>query len=194
MRETHASFLARLELKHTPEDIALIDFAYDMSKYGHRNQLRDDGGRYFDHCRASTIILIDELGITDKNMIIGELLHDSVEDHYLLSVPRIELVFGRDVAGIVDALTHRNGEKEDEYIARIIDFGVRAIIGKLGDRLHNMRTLRNCTREKIERKLAETSKYYLPLTSLVKNVHPHIGQKLYSLLSQAMREVEPLPF
>jgi guanosine-3',5'-bis(diphosphate) 3'-pyrophosphohydrolase len=186
--ENHASFLAKLALKYPPEEIELIDFAYDMAKYSHRNQVRDNGSRYFDHCRSVALILLDELGITDKNMVIAELLHDSVEDHYLLSVPRIRLVYGTDVAGLVDAMSHREGESEDEYIERITVEGVRAIICKLSDRLHNLRTILNCTPKKRARKLDETEKYYIPLARRLMKESPVVGTILFQEICKAIEE------
>ena len=40
-QEDHESFMKRFKLKVTPADMEKIDFAYDMAKYGHRNQFRE---------------------------------------------------------------------------------------------------------------------------------------------------------
>jgi len=71
--EDHESFLRRFRLKISPTGIEKLDYAYDMAKYGHRNQFREDETRYFEHVRSTAIILVDELAVTDVEMIIAAL-------------------------------------------------------------------------------------------------------------------------
>lgn len=105
LREDHNSFIERFRLKATPDEIERINFAYDMAKYGHRNQSRDSGERYFEHLRATAIILVDELGITDTEIIIAGLLHDMLEDNFLLNPERIKLTFGERVSMLVTTVS-----------------------------------------------------------------------------------------
>ena len=101
LQEDHDSFLKRFHLKITPAEIERLDYAYEMAKYGHRNQFRETGARYFEHLRATAIILVDELTITDVDVVIAALLHDMLEDSFLLTVPRIKITFGERVATLV---------------------------------------------------------------------------------------------
>ena len=103
--EDHASFLRRFRLKVTPNDLKRLDLAYDVAKYGHRNQLRESGERYFEHVRSTAIILVDELGVYDVELIMAALLHDILEDSFLLKGERAEMVFGSRVARITKAVT-----------------------------------------------------------------------------------------
>ena len=66
--ENHQAFLGKFRLKLTPANIEMLDLAYDISKYSHRNQVRESGERYFDHCKAATLILVDELGVNDVEL------------------------------------------------------------------------------------------------------------------------------
>lgn len=160
----HATFMARLEPHHPLEALRSIEAAYNFSKYGHRGQLRDDGmTRYFEHCKSVTWILIDEAGLYDADMVVMALLHDIREDAFLLEPWLLERVFGIPVRVGLEALTKRDGEGHDRYLARLMacpDWRVRAI--KLADRLQNMRSLYACSPDKRARKLAETREIYLP--------------------------------
>ena len=104
-QEDHDRFLRRFKLKITPSDIEKLDYAYDMAKYGHRNQVRESGARYFEHVRATALILVDELGITDLDIVTAALLHDMLEDNFLLTSSRIKVTFGERVAALVSTIT-----------------------------------------------------------------------------------------
>ena len=158
-------FFSPLEVDLDPSEVEGIRFAYLSSKYGHNGQKRDDGSRYFDHPKAAAWIYIDELGQRDPRVIINLLLHDISEDAYLLSPYRIARNFGPEIALDVRALTKLPKGKEStaEYMERIIQRGAFAIIAKIIDRLHNLRTLGTCTPEKRLRQIAETKEFHIPL-------------------------------
>lgn len=184
-REDRASFMNRLRLKITPTDLERLDYAYEMAKYGHRNQIRDSGERYFEHLRATAVILIDEIGVSDVEMIMTALLHDMLEDSFLLTTGRIKLTFGERVATLVAAVSkpRRNDprfkSKQDRhgfYFAQLKDSCVEAKIIKLADRLQNTRTLDACSAEKQSRKTKETVDVYLPLIQDVTLEYPDKGE------------------
>ena len=86
-----------------PEELQKIGWAYWLAKETHRNQKRDGGERYFEHCRRTAIILMEH-GKTNAQEIMMALLHDCVEDGY---VPRdiIEKLFGKEIAEGVGLLS-----------------------------------------------------------------------------------------
>lgn len=155
-------FLAPLEVFLSPMDFERVRFAYACSKYGHSRQIRDDGGRYFDHPKGAAWIYISEFNGRDPRIIIDLLLHDIPEDSYLLTGYRMGLNFGEDCALDVQAVTKLPKGKEStcDYIKRVVYRGPWAILTKLIDRLHNLRTLGVCSKEKIEKQLAETKEYH----------------------------------
>ena len=57
----------------------------------------------------------------------------------------------------------KNKESVEVYLTRIITRGSRVIVGKLCDRLHNIRTLFSSSPEKQRRQVKETREYYLPM-------------------------------
>ena len=177
----HKAFLAGLEAAgFSPEDIFRIDMAYDLAKSAHaRAAPREGGGRYFEHIRSVTNILIDEAGCRDPNTIIAAILHDVVEDTWLfgstevygpaareVSRQRITHIFGAEVAAIVDAVTkpvEKSPQAHHAYVQGILETGEKAVLVKMADRLHNLRTLGATSREKQARKIAETEAEYLPM-------------------------------
>lgn len=198
-RENRASLMIRLHKLGTltEADWKRINLAYVIAKEGHRYQLRDDGTRYFEHLRATAIIIIDELKIRDIDIIIAALLHDMIEDSLLMTVDTIRLNFGERVAALVDAVTKpKRGDKrfrsdEDRhhwYFERIAISDADVKILKLADRLHNMRTLDSCAADKRLRKIAETVKIYLPLAEEIASAYPQQAIYLKDELVKAMNK------
>ncbi|MDO8593455.1 MAG: HD domain-containing protein [bacterium] len=156
-------FFAPLQVALDPNNYERVQFAYFASKYGHARQVRDGGERYFDHPKAAAWVYISELGGRDPHVIINALLHDISEDAYLLSPYRIGLNFGAEIALDVRALTKLPQGKETtaEYLGRILARGPRAVLVKLCDRLHNLRTLHGRSEEKRRHQIEESREYHL---------------------------------
>lgn len=187
-KETRTTFIERLQNHFSQSDIQLIEYAYDLAKSAHRTQNRDSGERYFEHPRAGCLILMDELGLYDRNLLIAFLLHDVGEDTALLGNVtksynefvataqfRVGLSFGAEITDIVIRLTkpsvdnirfHSKSEAFDYYIAELKK-SPAAIINKLVDRLHNLRSLPKNQKIKIGRQIDETELVYIPMINLV---------------------------
>lgn len=200
--ENKAKFFKRLKGKVSKRKFKLIRYAYDAAKSGHREQFRDNGVRYFEHCRETALILMDELEIYEPSMIIAALLHDMLEDNFLLNPWRLKHTFGRKVAYLVTTVTkpkktnkkyHSDHERHEAYFKRINGAKVRVKLLKLADRLHNTRTLGECSPGKIERKYQETIKVYLPLVSDLRSSRfgKKYADKLNAKLSEALIRVKP---
>jgi len=197
--EEHSSFLKRFRLKVTPKDLKRLDMAYDMAKYGHRNQFRESGERYFEHVRSTAIILIDELSVYDVELVMSALLHDMLEDSFLLKGDRIEMIFGCRVAQITSAVTKPS--KDDPrftspaqrlafYHQQIKNGNWEVKLVKLADRLHNLRALMSCSLDKQRRKLAETKKTYLPLIRDISGEYSEAAEKLETAFRQAITQLQ----
>lgn len=182
-------FLEKLRPHMTSRELENVDTAYMFSKYGHRNQFRDGGKiRYFDHPRAVANILIDEFKITDWTMIVVALLHDILEDSYIITKHRIDVNFGEDVAYGVGLLT--KDVPIEAYLERLKrKGGYKDITVKLADRLHNLRTLESCTKEKLQRKTKETKDKYFPLLVVLERRIPEKKKKIYEYLNKEIREL-----
>lgn len=198
LKETHESFLSRFYLKITPKNLAKLDFAYDGAKYAHRNQSRESKERYFEHVRAVALILVDEFGITDFEIISAALLHDALEDSFLFTGQRIGFSFNKRVTKIVRLVTkpekddprfENKEEKQSWYFEQIIGGMWEAKVVKLADRLHNIRTLSGCSKEKQVRKIKETKDFCFPIIVALSKTHPDLAKKFRVLIEEAISEL-----
>ncbi|MGN6722787.1 MAG: RelA/SpoT family protein [Marmoricola sp.] len=153
---------------HPKADLALLERAYGIAEYYHRDQRRKSGEPYITHPLAVTTILAD-IGMTEPTLVAA-LLHDTVEDtEYTLEQLRKD--FGDEVALLVDGVTKLDKVKygdsaQAETIRKMIvamSRDIRVLVIKLADRLHNMRTLRYVKVETQEKKSRETLEIYAPL-------------------------------
>ena len=151
---------------------AKIEEAYHFAEEAHKGQTRKSGEAYIHHLIEVCYILAD-IGCGPTTLIAG-LLHDTVEDTNV-SLEVIKDKFGEDVMTIVDSLTkiqrlklsHRSEEELVYEDHRKIFLGmardVRAILIKLADRLHNMRTLDFLSEERQKALSRETLEVFAPI-------------------------------
>ena len=86
-----------------------------ISSRGHAGQLDKSGEAYIEHPRQ-VAQLVERSGGTAEQFMAA-LLHDVVEDTDVTLADLDE--FGADVLEMVDALTHRSGERNADYYGRI---------------------------------------------------------------------------
>src|SRR5215217_5176946 len=151
-------------------DLELIERALRFSASAHRGQKRVSGEDFISHSIAVALILAEQL--LDSATIAAALLHDVVEDSDVRTED-IAREFGGEIAGIVDGLTKISSltfrssaeEQVENYRKLLLSIAkdARVIIIKLGDRLHNMRTLEHLSPERRSRIALETREIYAPL-------------------------------
>jgi GTP pyrophosphokinase len=163
-----SSFLGYLR----PEDIALIEAAYEVARAAHEGQFRKSGEPYITHPLAVAKILAE--WHLDPQALMAALLHDVVEDTPTTKT-EIARRFGKPVADLVDGvskidriefatLQHAQAENFRKMLLAMAR-DVRVILIKLADRLHNMRTLDAVHAEKQERIARETLDIYAPIAN-----------------------------
>ncbi len=142
--EDRKAFFGRLRPFLPPSALRKIELAYYLAKYCHRWQNRKELGpdgeplRYFEHLRGAALILIDEVGLIDPDLIVCCLCHDALEDTRDLTPELIEHCFGPEVAGIVRLLSKK---PRSGYVGRLMLGGWRPLLVKACDRLDNLRSL-----------------------------------------------------
>ncbi len=163
--------LERLKSNENPRlDNALLLRVYEFAQKAHAGQVRESGEPYFTHpCQVATILLDMEM---DTATIAAGLLHDVVEDTDT-AIEQVRELFGSEIALIVDGLTkmgkveyQSREERKAESIRKMLlamSEDIRVILVKLADRLHNMRTLDVCPREKQLSVAHETQDIFAPL-------------------------------
>ena len=148
-----------------------IHDAFALAREAHAPQRRKSGEPYILHPVAVALIAAKELHL-DANSVIACFLHDVVEDTPY-TIDDIRERFGDDVAFLVDAVT-KKPKKEYELSKQLDNFrqildsvqhDIRAVLIKLADRLHNMRTLASMKPEKQMKIAGETDYFYAPLAN-----------------------------
>jgi GTP pyrophosphokinase/guanosine-3',5'-bis(diphosphate) 3'-pyrophosphohydrolase len=148
----------------------LIRRAYAYGMKMHEGQTRKSGEPYFTHPVAVAAILTEQR--LDDATIVTALLHDTIEDTRS-TYSEIAGLFGEEVAELVDGVTKLTnlqlsnaGTQQAENFRKLfmaMSKDLRVILVKLGDRLHNMRTIRSMKPEKQAQKARETMEIFAPL-------------------------------
>ena len=149
----------------------LLHKAYDFAAYAHKDQLRKSGEPYISHPVAVARIVAEELEL-GANPVMAAFQHDVVED-CPYSIDEIRERFGDDVAFLVGVVTKQKKAQYDQskqvdnfrQMLSSVQFDVRAILVKLADRLHNMRTLSSMRPDKQMKIASETDYFYAPLAN-----------------------------
>ena len=169
--------LERTFLQRLLETDCLLDFtiareAIDMIKQVHQGKLRKSGELYYTHpLMVSTIVLTMT---QDPDAILAALLHDVLEDTPV-HLEQLAYQYGQKVAYLVQQVTYvdpagkktklTEGESHEPLAASSDKY---AVMIKLADRLHNMRTLGVHQLDKQRHIAQETLDFYLPLSNGLK--------------------------
>lgn len=160
-----------MEAKVSPEKLRMIKHAFQIAKEGHSKQFRRSGEPYILHPLSVALIAAKDMQL-DANAVTASLLHDLVEDTEY-KIDFVEKEFGSDVAFLVKALTK---EKKEHYEISLqvenyqrmlgsLNYDLRAIMVKLADRLHNLRTLESMPVQKRWKIASESQIFFAPLAN-----------------------------
>ncbi|MCD8025855.1 MAG: bifunctional (p)ppGpp synthetase/guanosine-3',5'-bis(diphosphate) 3'-pyrophosphohydrolase [Clostridiales bacterium] len=159
-----------LENSSNTVDTDKIRRAYKFAEKSHGDQKRVSGIPYILH-PTSVACIVAELGM-DTDTICGALLHDVVEDTPV-TLEEISKTFGEDVAKLIDGVTKiskipfssREQQQAENIRKMLIAMAddIRVIIIKLGDRLHNMRTMDCMPEQKRRDKSLENMQVFAPI-------------------------------
>ena len=153
-----------------PENLELIQRAYEYANEKHSGQFRRSGEPYVTHVLNVGYILAT-LRSSPQTIAAG-LLHDTIEDCDV-DEEEFKKLFGDEIFLLVQGVTKIGNLKfkdEKEYQAEnhrkifiAMAKDVRVILIKLVDRLHNMLTLQYMPEEKQMKIAAETLEVYAPI-------------------------------
>lgn len=152
-------------------DMERLHRAFEMARRAHAKQKRKTGEPYILHPIAVAGIAAREL-MLDVNTVIAAFLHDVVEDTEI-GIDEIQREFGDDVAFLVRVVTKEKKEKYDrskqldnfKQLLNSVQYDIRAMLVKLADRLHNMRTLESMRPDKQMKIAGETDYFYAPFAN-----------------------------
>lgn len=153
------------------EDMNRIRAAFELALEAHAPQKRKTGEPYILHPIAVATIAAEEM-MLGANPVCAAFLHDVVEDTPY-TIEDIRRRFGDDVAFLVKVVTKKPthdyelSKQLDNYrqILSSVQYDIRAVLVKLADRLHNMRTLSSMKPEKQMKIAGETDYFYAPLAN-----------------------------
>ena len=153
------------------EDYNRLVDAFEVAREAHSKQKRKTGEPYIFHPIAVANIASQELNL-DVDTVIAAFLHDVVEDTDW-TLEQIQRRFGNDVAFLVRVVTKQKKEKYEmskqldnfKQMLTAVQYDIRALLVKLADRLHNMRTLSSMRPDKQMKIAGETDYFYAPLAT-----------------------------
>ncbi len=170
MREQHAGQF-RKQGKFTAEHIQYINHPLMMACQAHASGIRDD------------------------NLLAAILIHDVVED---TGVSVQDLPFNREIQEIVGLVSFSVPEgmtkvqAKEIYYKRIKE-NAKACVVKMLDRCNNVSTMAGSfSKEQIDRYIAETEEYVLPLLEVLKNEYPEYGDITFLVKYQMISILETI--
>lgn len=171
LREKANEVFAIMEPRTDPAGMDRLRRAFNLAREAHASQRRKEGEPYIFHPVAVAKIVAADMRL-DADAVAAAFLHDVVEDtpH---TIEEIRDLFGPDVARLVDAVTKRRKETYEyswqidnyRHMLEALEYDIRALLVKLADRLHNMRTLRAMPAHKQMKIAGETDYFYAPLAN-----------------------------
>ncbi len=152
-------------------DMERIRQAFEFACEAHCKQKRKSGEPYILHPIAVARIIAEELELS-TDAIIAAFLHDVVEDTDY-TIEDIRNMFGNGVAFLVNVVTKQKKEEYEhskqidnyQQMLSSVQYDIRALLIKLADRLHNMRTLSSMRPDKQMKIAGETDYFYAPLAN-----------------------------
>lgn len=180
------------------EDLQRIKDAYALAAEAHKDQKRKTGEPYIIHPIAVARIVAEEFEL-GANPVIAAFLHDVVEDTPY-TIDDIRERFGDDVAFLVGVVTKKKKDRYDtskqvdnfRQILASVQYDVRALLVKLADRLHNMRTLSSMRPDKKMKIAGETDYFYAPLANRLGLYHVKSELENLSFRYRCPREFETI--
>jgi GTP diphosphokinase / guanosine-3',5'-bis(diphosphate) 3'-diphosphatase len=156
---------------YLPEaDQDVLRRAFTLAQKAHEGQFRLSGEPYIEHPVAVAAVLADLR--LDADTLAAAILHDTVEDTEV-SLDDVSQQFGPTVARLVEGVTklgkihvRSQAQAQAENIRKMLVAmaeDIRVVLIKLGDRLHNMRTVDALPAERRQRISRETLDIYAPL-------------------------------
>jgi GTP diphosphokinase / guanosine-3',5'-bis(diphosphate) 3'-diphosphatase len=157
--------------EHNPDvDRELLERAFAFACNAHEGAKRRSGEDFIVHPLGVARILA-ELRL-DTSTVAAALLHDVVEDT-TATADDVRSEFGDEITELVEGVTKltrikfqsREQAQAESYRKMIVAMAqdIRVILIKLGDRLHNMRTIEYLGKQKQIQKARETLEVYAPL-------------------------------
>lgn len=169
--------LAGAQARHRIFHEELVVRAFFEAEKAHHGQTRASGDPFLQHC-VETAVLLAKIG-ANSTVVSAGLLHDTIDDSFV-DYDHIFHMFGAGVADLVEGvskLSHlsklardnntasRTAEADRLHTMLLAMADARAVLIKLADRVHNMKTLEALPLVKQQRFAKETMEIFVPLAN-----------------------------
>lgn len=168
--ETLTYILGDERTRYGEKEYDLLVRSYETAREAHRGQFRASGDPYLIHAIETARILSDWR--LDPATVCAAVLHDTIEDTGI-TIDKLAEDFPTPIPELVDGVTNiskiktsSSQERQIESLRKLIlamSNDLRVTLIKLGDRLHNMRTLEHLKKEQQQRIARATIDIYAPL-------------------------------
>lgn len=176
------------------EWIKLYTDCIDFAAKKHRDQRRLDDVKtpYINHPIGVAWILTEEGGITDLEVLMAAILHDTVEDTEC-TYEEIEERFGLSVRKIVEEVSDdKSLPKMDRKRLQIVHAATsshKAKLVKLADKLYNLRDLQRCLPEEwTDQRRVDYFKWAKQVVDNLKGTNENLERELYSIFDREIKE------
>ena len=129
-----------------PDDLGLIVKALAFAAHKHRDQRRKDSGAspYINHPISLADLLYHKGGVDDVVVIVGALLHDTIEDTDTTPA-ELTAEFGSEISGVVlevtDDTRHDRTTRKQAQIERAAQTSDKAKLIRLADKICNLQDM-----------------------------------------------------
>lgn len=177
-----------------PNDRKKVMAAFQFAKQKHKGQRRHIGTAYVIHPIRVAIILLDEVGTWDADVVAAGILHDVVEDCGT-RLKTISSRFGKRVASFVRILTRPRGKGESDQekeqrkkqkLALLARTDGEARLIKCADILDNLRSAADVSwwqwSPLIRRKFPRWQREFQFAAKFAKEVHPVLYREIVHAL------------
>jgi len=164
-KELYEHLIKSIQSNKLFDDFTVLQKAYNLACLAHKGQKRKSGEDYVTHSINVAIILAEMEA--DEEIIIVGLLHDIIEKKTTITLKEIEEGFSLTVAKMLNDVTNFNNRYSEIIDEEVFNDG--AIMIKLADRLHNMRTIEFMEPQRCKQKAKETIEIFSPIAAKFNN-------------------------
>lgn len=167
------SVLTPVLTRLNPDDAKRLESAYRYAAAAHAEHTRDEGSPFIEHPVAVAVLLSEELGCRDVDVLIAALNHDVLEDCDWLGSADVAGALGERAVGFVTEVTKeqapaaQKSARDQRYLEHLWRITPEAKLLKLADRIHNLRSIPNANDPAKARRYLDISRrefYPLALT------------------------------
>ncbi len=144
--------------------------AFRFAEAAHDGQKRDEGTPFIEHPIRVALILWEELGVRDVDMLVAALNHDVLEDCDWLSADVLEGALGERPTGFIQDVTkprvpdEQKAQRDQVYLDGLPALCHESRLLKLADRIDNLRGVIHANDPAKARRYLEVSRQsFIPL-------------------------------